>query len=249
MIRATLGFQDMMQGAIGDHNPFSKYQLGWIEPKIISANSLPQEGLEVSITDLTTSGDAILLYTGEFNEFGEYLLIDMYYPTTILNRANTSNYGPYQSTMYSARGVRVTKVDARLVRGYGNRFNEFDGKTDFNDWTKLPNGEITQYIYDYAYTTNSVNNYYNYGITANYPLVALLSKKASNRHLVDASIELSHNDLFKAGDVFAKTDSVDGFYKNFRFDGNGQNGPLLNINFQVEEFINNKANLKLWRVN
>ena len=43
--------------------------------------------------------------------------------------------------------------------------------------------------------------------------------------------------------------SIEGFYKNFRFNGNGVNGPLLNINFQVNEFINGKAKLTLWREN
>ena len=247
--RATLGYTDMMQGAIGDHSAFSKYQLGWIEPTKISANSLPQDGMSVQIVDLATKGDAILLYTGKFNEFGEYLLIDMYHPDNILNKPNKTVTGPYGTKTFSARGIRVTKVDARLVRGYGNQFNEFDGTTDFNDWIKLPNGEITQYVYDYAYTTSSINKYYNYGITANYPLVALLSKKGANRHLVDYTVPFTYNDLFIQGDVFATVDSVDGFYNNFRFDGNGQNGPLLNINFKVEEFINNKTNLKIWRAN
>ena len=247
--RSVLGYKDMMEGAIGDHNAFSKYQLGWIEPKMYTANSLPQEGLEIQITDLATAGDAILLYTGTHNEFGEYLLIDMYYPESTLNKLNVNKVGPYGEKNYTTRGVRVTKVDSRLVRCSANSVYEFDGTTNFNEATILPNGEISQYVYDYAYTSSSVNKYADYGITATFPLVAALSKNGMNRHLVDYSTLLSNDDLFKDGDVFASNDSVEGFYKDFRFDGNGQNGPLLNINFQVEKFINNKANLKLWRVN
>lgn len=239
----------MMEGLVGDHSAFSKYQLGWIEPKLISANSLPQEGLEVEINDLTTSGDALLLYTGKHNMFGEYLLIDMYYHKSALNDVNVIETGLYGTNTFTNRGVRVTKVDARLVRGYEGHYVEFDGETNFNDWTTLPNGKHIQYTYDYAYTCSSTNKYYEYGITANYPLVNLLKKDGSNRHLTYSGTAFTHSDLWKEGDVFASTDSVDGFYKNFRFDGLGVNGPLLNINFQVEEFINGKAILKLWREN
>lgn len=247
--RAPLGLVDMMDGMVGDHNVFSKYQLGWIEPKLISANSIPQEGLELELVDSTSSGEALLLYTGEQNMFGEYLLIDMYYPKSDLNKVNVEEPGLYGTNTLNVRGIRVTKVDARLVRGYGNSYHEFDGTTDFNDYTTLPNGDVVRYVYDYAYTTSSVNKYYDYGITANYSLVSLLKKDGSNRHLTDAGSKFTADHLWKEGDVFASTDSVEGFYKNFRFDGDGVKGPLLNINFQVDEFINGKAKLTLWREN
>ena len=247
--RSVTGYTDMMEGLVGDHNAFSKYQLGWIEPKLISANSIPQEGLEITIEDLTTSGDALLLYTGEHNMFGEYLLIDMYYHKSLLNEVNVAEQGLYGTNSFTNRGVRVTKVDSRLVRGYEGHYVEFDGKTDFNDYVRLPNGELVQYTYDYAYTCSSVNKYYEYGITANYPLVSFLKKDGTNRHLTDSSTSFLHSDLWKEGDVFMSESSIDGFYKNFRFNGNGVNGPLLNINFQVNEFINGKAKLTLWREN
>ena len=247
--RSVTGYTDMMEGLVGDHNAFSKYQLGWIEPKLISANSIPQEGLEITIEDLTTSGDALLLYTGEHNMFGEYLLIDMYYHKSLLNEVNVAEQGLYGTNSFTNRGVRVTKVDSRLVRGYEGHYVEFDGKTDFNDYVRLPNGELVQYTYDYAYTCSSVNKYYEYGITANYPLVSFLKKDGTNRHLTDSTTSFLHSDLWKEGDVFMSESSIDGFYKNFRFNGNGVNGPLLNINFQVNEFINGKAKLTLWREN
>ena len=247
--RSVTGYTDMMEGLVGDHNAFSKYQLGWIEPKLISANSIPQEGLEITIEDLTSSGDALLLYTGEHNMFGEYLLIDMYYHKSLLNEVNVAEQGLYGTNSFTNRGVRVTKVDSRLVRGYEGHYVEFDGKTDFNDYVRLPNGELVQYTYDYAYTCSSVNKYYEYGITANYPLVSFLKKDGTNRHLTDSSTNFLHSDLWKEGDVFMSESSIDGFYKNFRFNGNGVNGPLLNINFQVNEFINGKAKLTLWREN
>ena len=247
--RSVTGYTDMMEGLVGDHNAFSKYQLGWIEPKLISANSIPQDGLEITIEDLTTSGDALLLYTGEHNMFREYLLIDMYYHKSLLNKVNVAEQGLYGTNSFTNRGVRVTKVDSRLVRGYEGHYVEFDGKTDFNDYVRLPNGELVQYTYDYAYTCSSVNKYYEYGITANYPLVSFLKKDGTNRHLTDSSTSFLHSDLWKEGDVFMSESSIDGFYKNFRFNGNGVNGPLLNINFQVNEFINGKAKLTLWREN
>lgn len=247
--RNAFGYKDMMAGAVGDHSAFSKYQLGWIEPKLITANSLPEEGLEVSIVDLTTSGDALLLYTGNHSRFGEYLLVDMYHPDTVINKANTKTVSPYGVTNFGTRGVRVTKVDARLVRGYSNTFVEYNEEMNFADYKVLPNGEKIKYVYDYAYTNSTKNKYYNCGITSNYFLACLLSSNGQNRHLTSSAFDFTSTDLFKAGSVFGASTQIEGFYKNFRFDGEGTNGPLLNISFEVKEFINNKAKIKLWREN
>lgn len=251
--RNTFGYTDMMEGYVGDHNAFSKYQLGWIEPQIISTNSIPEGGLEVTIKDLTSSGEAILLHVGgKHSMFSEYLLIDMYYPQTELNKANHSNTGYpglFSTNTLSSRGVRVTKVDARLVRGYANNFIEYNDEPTFNEFATLPNGDSIRYTYDYAYTNQSVNKYSSCGITENYPLAAYLSVNGSNRHLTSLNYVFSSADLFKVGDCFGSDDQVEGFYKDFAFNGNGVNGPKLNINFKVEEFINNKATLKFWREN
>lgn len=245
-IRAPLGYYDMMSGAIGDHNPFSKYQLGWIEPKIINADDIKYDVMEVTLNSSITSGDALILYTGEHSLFSEYLIIDLY-STIGVNALDAKNYSIYGKVLFNTEAVRVYQVDSRLVRGLKDNYHEYESTPNFGEYANLENGETTRYIYDYAYTNNSVNEYSDYGL-ANYPLVSLLSKNGLNRHLTDYSQDLSSSDLFSKGDKFGSEDQIDGFYKNFAFHGDGFNRSELNISFEVKSIQDGKATLELRRV-
>lgn len=244
--RAPLGYMDMMDGMIGDHSPFSKYQLGWIEPTLISATDIDEDGLTIELNPSSKSKDALILYTGSHNKFGEYLIIDYYTPTKLNQKDSTQSY-LYGNTLFSQSGIRVYKVDARLVKGYGDNFYLYEGNVDFNEQLTLVDGTKVNYVYDYAFTNNSVNDYYQYGITSDNPLVSLLSKTGINRHLMDFSYSLTNDDLFLEGDGFGLIDQIEGFYKNFRFNGNGKQGPLLNIIFEVVE-LKDTAKITLRRV-
>lgn len=241
--RAPLGYYDMMSGAIGDHNSFSKYQLGWIEPKFIKAEDISNDGLEVTIESSVKSGDAIVLYTGEKSLYGEYLVIDLYSPSDDFNKFDVDNASQYTNKkLFNQEAIRVYQVDSRLVRGYGSSYIEYEGEPNFDETKTLENGDKVSYVYDYAYTNDSVNNYEDYGFK-NYPLVSLLSKSGTNRHLTYSGTDLTIDDMFLQGDSFGSDDQLSGFYKDFSFHGNGLNDDLLNITFEVKSISNGKAEL------
>lgn len=97
-----LGGADMMDASVGDHNPFSKLLLGWIEPKVVT------EGMDVSLQPYITSGDALII-TNHWNGtlFDEYL-IAMYYTPTGLYEGLEDYFFDGQS------GLILYHVDARL---------------------------------------------------------------------------------------------------------------------------------------
>jgi M6 family metalloprotease-like protein len=102
---------DMMDGNISDHDAYSKFALGWIEPYAIS------EPTTITLKPAESSGEAILLPTaGGWNgsAFDEYLLLEYYTPTGV-NLADASTVYPKRSLAFTENGVRIYHVDERLA--------------------------------------------------------------------------------------------------------------------------------------
>lgn len=241
--RAPLGYMDIMGGLLGDHNVFSKYQLGWINPKVITLDDIPSDGLTLTLSSSITSGDAIILSTSNKGLFGEYLMLDLYTLEGV-NSIDKEMLSPYGLSLFDEAGIRLYQVDSSLVRGYDSTYTKYNGELDFEAKHVLANGKEVNYIYDYAYSNNSMVKYPTSGEIYNYPLVSLLSKYGVNRHLVDYSNYLTSSDLFLEGDEFASNNQIEGFYKNFKF----HNGDELGISFSVDKIENNTATITFRRV-
>lgn len=220
--RAPMGGTTMMDQAYNDLDSFSKYLLGWIEPQKIKTSDVTGD-IEVVLDDLESSGDALLLSSGDTGVFGEYLLIDYY----TLDGLNISS----DSTLNKA-GVRVTKVDSRLLRGHAT-YSMYEGNLDFDSETTDAKGNKAKYVYDFAFTNASTNPYASYGIFQNYALATILDPNGINRHMT-GSIALTGDALFQAGQSFGGQSEIEGFYQNFAFDGNGFDGPKLGLSFSVD---------------
>jgi hypothetical protein len=97
-----LGGADMMDSTVGDHNPFSKLLLGWIQPKVVT------ESMDLILDPFSTSGDAYII-TDDWNGslFDEYI-IAMYYTPTGLYQGFDDFFFDGQS------GLILYHVDARL---------------------------------------------------------------------------------------------------------------------------------------
>ncbi len=103
------GELDMQSYNVGDHNIYSKFSLGWLEPKWI------KESGEVKLRPSNQYGDAILLkdsWNGTI--FDEYILIEFYTPEGLNEKDATSQYSG-RDKMYSQSGLRIYHVDARLA--------------------------------------------------------------------------------------------------------------------------------------
>lgn len=103
------GELDMQSYNVGDHNAYSKFSLGWLEPKWI------KESGEVKLRPSNQYGDAILLkdnWNGTI--FDEYIMIEFYTPEGLNEKDATSNYMS-NDKMYSQSGLRIYHVDARIA--------------------------------------------------------------------------------------------------------------------------------------
>jgi len=233
--RAPLGLTDMMDFGVGDHNAFTKYQMGWIEPTLITPADVDDDGLTVTLNPSVETGDCLILAPEETGLFDEYLMIELYTPTEVNSiDASKGNLGWYSLAF---AGLKVYKVDSRLVKGNGSSFSLFEGTPDFS----------SNDIYDYAFSNNSFSNYADYGIGNDFPLVELLKKDGSNRHMTNYVNYVENTDLFTAGDSFGTEDQYEGFYKNYRFNGDGYEGQLLGLSFTVDSLSNNSASLTIRR--
>ena len=107
----TLGGFDMMERDVGDHNAFSKFALGYIEPYVV-------DGIEDEITIRMSVSedhdDVILIPTSKGwngTAFDEYILVDVFAPVG----ATGFDWGRYMYIYDNPQGgVRILHVDARL---------------------------------------------------------------------------------------------------------------------------------------
>lgn len=240
--RSPLSGLDMMDGALFDHNPFSKYLMGWINPTVVNSTQ------EVKLNSFQEDGSSILLRAdSNDNPYGEYLLIS-YYTTDGLNdldaNVNRNNVlsGNYPlellrftstySNNFNEAGIEVFKIDARLVKQTDNGYALNSDSLNFD-----------KNIYDFAYSNNSTAPYSQYGIIENYGLVELLSKDGMNRHMTSTDVQLSSSDLFLEGDSFGSDDQIEGFYRDFKFDS----GDELNMAFTVSSLDTDFATINFVR--
>ena len=239
--RAPLAMTDRMDGYIGDHNPFSKYQLGWLSPSVYTPENVPAEGVDVTVS----AESPIVLSYADDGLYGEYLLVDLYTPTG-LNQADAKEPYIYGRSTFSKAGIRVYEVNSTLARGRENQYVPYVGEPDYEATYLSANGSQQKYSYAYRHSNSSVNPLSEYGIMDKEPLLSLLSKKGMNRHITDFNVSLSDDDLFHAGDAFDQGD-VPGFYKDFAFDS----GTALGITFTVKSIdeASGSAVLTLRRAN
>ena len=97
---------DMMDHNIGDHGPYSKILLNWVEPVVVSRSGIYQ------IPSFTTSGTTLLIpANGTFSTiYDEYYLIDLY-TYDGLNKLHMPSF--FQSKSQYA-GIRVSHVNSSL---------------------------------------------------------------------------------------------------------------------------------------
>ena len=119
---------DIMDGMLGDHNPFSKFNLGWItNSKLVTTDST----VTITLNSFTRTGESIIIannWSTELGAYQEYYIV-IYYTNEGLN----SGEGGY----FSRDGIVVYHVNASLYS------EEYDGEIyyDINNNNTSPSGE------------------------------------------------------------------------------------------------------------
>ena len=98
-----MGGFTMMDYNHGDHDPFSKAILGWINPTVVSTNDCTY-----TIGSFTEAGDAFFIMKQNCGSyFSEYYIISLYNPTKVNAIKSDKGYG-----LPSINGVAIFHVDA-----------------------------------------------------------------------------------------------------------------------------------------
>ncbi len=115
---APAGGSMMMDLNVGDHDPYSKMLMGWVDPYVVDGTS---DHFEITLRPFERSGDVVLLRnTSEdpFNgtPFDEYLTLSYYTPTG-LNEPDSRGYPEWsvigEGRIYDQPGLQVYHVDSR----------------------------------------------------------------------------------------------------------------------------------------
>ncbi len=95
-----LGVLDVMNGNFGDHNAFSKIQLGWLTPKVVTSAA------DISLRSIQEYPDAAIIYEDADTTSDHYFLVE--YITRTKNNE-------FIGDIPDEGGVRVFRVNAALV--------------------------------------------------------------------------------------------------------------------------------------
>ena len=211
----------MMDLNIGDHDSFSKFSLGWIDPIVIN------EECEVTLKPLITEGKAIIIPSESYygNAFGEYLIIEFYSPTKLNELDSSVIYN--QARLYSDIGIIVYHVDARLGLI----------KSPLN-YSYIDNSETYDYsnISNYSYISLLSSNTPSYRYNNSYNLIEIVTKNYIN--MFDTGFS-NNTSLFKLKDSF-NSDNYTSFFNNSKFN----DGSEIEFNFEVSDLNNESVTLK-----
>ncbi len=112
---------DYMDQNVGDHNSYSKFAYGWVNPWVLKEEDL-EGGKEAEITLrlATTSGDCLVLASPDYNNtaFDEYMMVELVGPEGLCKKDYTTKYG------FTEYGIRVWHIDARAVSGTNKGYAE-----------------------------------------------------------------------------------------------------------------------------
>lgn len=109
-----LGGGDMMDYNVGDHNPFTKLLLGWVNPYVVSSDGTLELGSFGSV------GDCAIVFKDKESPFSEFFIIDYYTPDGL--NAMEAGY----SGLFDAAGIRVYHVDADLASSVNSIWEAFE---------------------------------------------------------------------------------------------------------------------------
>ena len=221
---SPLGGLDMMDLNIMDHNCYSKFALGWVDPILVSGEA------DITLRPFEESGDCILIPTSSFNgtAFDEYLMIEFYTPTGLneLDAFNRLDYSrPYG---YQEPGIRIYHVDSRVAKYHvdkGALFSEYVKNDEVWDDQKS--------LYRIA-----ASNCHKSGLAdESYSLIHMI--EAGGKNTFAGGALASDESLFHQGDNFLIY-QYSSFFPNKRTFNNGEEFPYV---IYIDELSEHEAKI------
>jgi M6 family metalloprotease-like protein len=111
---APMAGVDYMDHNLGDHNSYSKFSLGWVNPWVLKEEDLANnKSAVITLRAATTSGDSLVLASPDYNgtAFDEYLMVELVGPYGLCKADYTAGY--QNTTGFTQPGIRILHIDAR----------------------------------------------------------------------------------------------------------------------------------------
>lgn len=222
------GGLDMMDRNILDHNAFSKYYLGWVNPFVLNSN---QTTTTVVLKPFESSGEFFLLGNNwNGSSFDNYLVFEFYTPTGLNLKDSQAAYPGNGTRGFSLPGVKIYHVDARLGR-FSNSTGNFLGYTD----TLNTSG---------SYPVIAQSNSLQYSENENYKLIHLIEKNGVNT-FIDGRFA-NNTTLFRQGDTFNPTTTHASFF--YHQTGRFNDQSLIGYQVNVTTLTNQAVTLTVTKI-
>ena len=189
---SPLGKIDMMDSSIGDHNAFSKFTLGWLNPLVVDSTS------EITLKSTSLYGSCFIIPSPNYNgtAFDEYIMVEL------LTQEGLNK----EIDELSSPGVRLTHCDGRVF------------STNHDDYLLNPQ-EGTSFRVGNTYKGRSGikidSDFFSNDDKKYYSLISLIENNIKEKNcLNNYSFSLTNNSLFKKGDYLDFT-SLKGYQKDY----------------------------------
>lgn len=189
---SPLGKIDMMDSSIGDHNAFSKFTLGWLNPLVVDSTS------EITLKSTSLYGSCFIIPSPNYNgtAFDEYIMVEL------LTQEGLNK----EIDELSSPGIRLTHCDGRVF------------STNHDDYLLNPQ-EGTSFRVGNTYKGRSGikidSDFFNNDDKKYYSLISLIENNIKEKNcLNDYSFSLTNNSLFKKGDYLDFT-NLKGYQKDY----------------------------------
>lgn len=213
-ITTPAGGVDMMDNNVTDHDAFTKYALGWTNPKLVTSETDLSTELSITLNPTESSGDSIVV-ANNFNgtSFDEYLMIEFYTPTGLNKQDSKYKYKGSYPKGFSSSGVRISHVDQRLGKFiYSN--NGFSWSKSF--CTGVPNLEYSNKSFYNVVASNSSD--YSY---SNFDLIQIMDASAVAG---SSTTKFANSNKYFADDstLFGTDSSFTNIYSAFKFNSGAE---------------------------
>ena len=219
-----MGYLDMMDYNIGDHNSVSKSWYGWVDPKYVTGS------VKTTLRSATTTGDCLIIpIQGEYKNtlMDQYLMVEFITPEGVAQLDGVKPLTPNYPLYYNQAGIRVLHVDARL--------GVFNYNTTTKDWSFGGFTSSTNRPSDNSYISTACSNTGNDSCFKNYKLLEILP---SNGKSIKYAGQATNEALFHEGDVFGEN----GIYENYMMhDISGGKTVPLGFKFSVDKMNGNDS--------
>ncbi len=233
---SPMGGLDMMDYNIGDHDSWSKFALGWVDPYIVDDRY--EFPISFELGSATATGDCLILPAdGSYNgtAFDEYIVVEL---LTMEGVALTDARTPYTSNIryFSEPGIRIMHVDSRLVGLSPAGGDQYYVSYRDVDKSMLSNASREEF-YSVAASNTPGSSLYD----PEYKLISTISSDPL-RVFDQNNFAAGNSDLFQPGDTF----TVGSYYRNFLYDS-GQRIYLMNsgaefpFSIKIESLSGGKA--------